>query len=277
MAYDFTDRTAQFDAEESAGTELLDSSGNGNHLEDNLTVPSVVSGKIGQARGPTQSLDQHFRKAFAPGGPWDVRGEVSCCWLGWYMLLNTEQPHGFEIEDAAGANAEGQALVLTLRDINTGPEGPWCFMGGGVTRWVGASLKIAEQTVIEDTWQFFAAGYDAVRGKLYGAWGRDVGEFYYNETDGPAGGFGYDGTNSETMIGRFNGEAGTAEINVDHSLWFKGRALDEADLRILWNNHAALPFDELISLGGRIVEGTVTCRIVDAATLTCRPLDSKNV
>ncbi len=242
----FTDRTGQYDAEEGNGVELLDGSGNGNHLEDNLSVPGGVTGKIGNARGPCQSGDQHFRKAYAAGGPWDIRGLTSCTWCGWYQILDTQQSHAFSIDDRLGSNAEGQALVLIPRETNTGPEGPWVFMGDGITRWTGASLKIHEATVALNTWQFFAAGYDAGRNKLFGFWGRAEGESYYNETDGVVGGFGYDGTRSEALIGRFNGGVGTAEINVDHAVWFNGRALTESELKkFFWNNHAGIDFADL--------------------------------
>jgi hypothetical protein len=244
MGYDMTDRTAQFSAEESTGTELTDGF-NSNDLEDNLSVPGGFGGIIGNARGTVKSGDRHFRKAYAADNAWDIRGLTSCTWAAWYYITNAKQHHLFSIDDAAGANAEGQALILVPRETNTPPEGPWCFMGGGVTRWVGASLKIATATVTLNSWQFFACGFDAQRVKLFGAWGRSAGEFYYNETDGLAGGFGYDGTNTETMIGKFNGEAGIAESYVAHGIWFNGRALKESDLRILWNDHAALPFDQL--------------------------------
>lgn len=253
MGYDLTDRTAQFAAEGATGTALVDGH-NSNDLEDNLSVPGGATGIIGDARGSVKSGDRHFRKAFSAGNAWDIRGAVSCTMAAWFKPLNLEQQHSFSIDDAAGANAAGQAFVMIARETNSGGNaGPWVFMGDGLTRWAGASLKPKDTvTLTINAWNFFAGGYDAARNKLFGAWGRAEGEFYYKEVTGVVGGFGYVGTNTETLVGKFNGEAGTAESLIDHALWFNGRALDERNLRIVWNNHAGLSFDRLRQSDGGV-------------------------
>lgn len=247
MGFDFTDRTAQFEAEGLTGAQLEDTSGNGNHLQDSLSVPGGATGIIGNARGTCRSGDRHFKQAFSAGNAWDIRGAVSCTMAAWFNAVNAGQSHVFSIDDAAGANAAGQALVMVLRETNTGVNpGPWVFMGDGLTRFVGASFKVNDAVAIfTGVLQFFAGGYDAVRNKLFGFWGKAPGESYYREVDGVVGGFGYVGTNTETLVGKFNGEPGTAEMLIDHALWFKGRALTERELGIVWNNHQAINFDAL--------------------------------
>lgn len=258
--YNFLDRTAQFDCEEGNNQALLDSSGNGNNLNDSLSVPGGATGIIGDARGTCKSGDRHFETVYVADNAWDIRGATSCTMAGWFQATNTEQSHVFSIDDRDGANAAGQAFVMVLRETNTGVNpGPWVFMGDGATRFVGASFKVNDAVSIStSTWQFFAGGYNATTNKLFGFWGKSAGVSYYKEATGVVGGFGYVGTNTSTLFGKFNGEAGTAEMLVDHCLWWNGRALTEEELGIVWNNHAAISFNELSGSTGVLDAADVT-------------------
>ncbi len=243
--YDFSDVTALFDAEEASGSALLDVSGNENDLPDTLGVPGGITGIIGDGRGDLRSGSEHFTLNFSAGDAWDIRGVTSCTWAGWVKVLNTEQPYFFSIHDPASESR--QALSLIVRSLVDTTPGPLVQMADGITSFNTKDVKVnAAVTLQLDVWQFIAGGYDAVRNKVFGAWGVAPGEFYYNETDGFAAGFGYSGSGAVTRVGHWNAEAGTAEIHIDHSMWFKGRALTQSELAIVWNNHQALPFDQLI-------------------------------
>lgn len=258
-SFDFTDRTAQFPADEGAsGAILTDTSGNGNFLEDNLSVPNGIAGHVsdtsdsGLSRGFTRSGDRHFQEGVtSPALAWDIRvtgtpgGLVSCTFAGWVNLLNLEQGNYFSIHDPASAS--GQAIIIVARETNSGgPAVPWVVMHDGLISFNGRAIKVSQThaDIALNTWQFVAGGWDSVRNKVFVAWGVKSGEFLYNETNGFAAGFQHTQTKL-TKIGFFNGEPGQAQMYVDHMLWFKGRALTEAELRIVWNNHVGINFNKL--------------------------------
>lgn len=254
-SFDFTDRTAQYDAEEVGGSALLDGSGNGNILQDSLSVNGGVTGHVvsdgGDARGPCRSGDKHFRQAYVASGPWDIRGLTSCTMAGWFKQINDEQSHVVHLDDPAGTNGTRQALVMVLRETNSGGNAaPWLYMhGGSASRFVGGQamkVEAAGPSVALNVWYFFAGGYDAIRNKLFGFWGVQAGQHFYKEVDGLVAGFGYAGTGSEAMMGKFNGSGiDIAEMHVDHVLWFNGRALSELELRAVWNDHVGIDFSQL--------------------------------
>lgn len=256
-AFDFTDRIAQYDAEEGDNQELVDGSGNGNNLLDSNSVPGGRTGIIGDARGIIRSgaSNAHLRAAYVASGPWDVRGLTSITMAGWFKVLNTEQQHVFLLDDPAGTNGARQAFNMILRETNTGGNAaPWLYMhDGSASRFVGGvSLKVEDTlaSISIGVWYFFAGGYDAIRNKLFGFWGVQAGESYYKEVDGLVAGFGYAGTGSEAMIGKFNGEPGDADMHVDHLLWWNGRALSESNLAIVWNDHVGIDFNALSGVTG---------------------------
>jgi len=248
MGYDFLNRTAQFDCEEAgSGSALLDSSGAmpANDLPDTLSVPRAANAALGFARGTLRSGDRHFTKNFGAGNAWDIRGLVSCTFVGWMKVDIAEQGFGFNIHDATAAGR--QALILIPRETNfESTPGPYVAMADGLTSFMWKQLKVNDAVSITlGEWFYFAGGYDAVRNKVFGAWGTLAGDFYYNEIDGWVAGFSYTGTGGTTKIGFWNGEAGTSQDNVDHSLWFNGRALTETELEINFNGGVPLPFDQL--------------------------------
>ena len=245
MGYDFTrGLSAQFDAEEATGSALLDSSGGSNDLPDTLSVPGGITGIIGDGRGELATGDKHFTLNFAADNAYDIIGKTPCTWAGWVQVNNAEQSYSFNMHDPTTAGR--QALILIPRETNfEATPGPYVAMADGISSFNWKQMKVQAQTIALNVWQYMAGGYDAVRNKVFGAWGRSVGEFYYNEIDGFAAGFGYTGTGGTTKVGNWNAEAGTGNIRIDHSLWFNGRALSERELRILWNNHEGLPFDRL--------------------------------
>jgi hypothetical protein len=244
--FDFTDRTVQFACEEpDFGDFLVDDSGNGNDMND-AGGNTSVTGHVGLGRGQLRSGpgNEFFSKAFSAGNEYDIRGQTDCTFTGWIKLHNVEQPAFFSIHDAILAS--GQALFIDGRSTAPTQPGPRVIMHDGISVGAGVALFINDAVAIaQEVWQFIAGGYDATRNKLFGYWGRAIGESFYNEVDGVAAGFGYSGVSSDTALGFWNSEAGLANISIDHILWWNGRALTEAELDIIWNNHVGINFATL--------------------------------
>lgn len=257
-SFDFTDRTAQFPADEGTNQILTDTSGSGFFFQDNLGVPDGIAGHVsdtsdtGASRGSLRSNDRHFQAVgSSPQLPWDLRvtgtpgGLVSCTWTGWVYHINAEQGYFWSIHDPV--SAAGQAIIVIGRETNSGgPAVPWVAMADGLSLFNFRTVKVTQShaDIALNTWQFVAGGWDAVRNKVFVAWGVQPGEFIYNEADGFAAGFQYT-LLDRTKVGFWNGEPGQAQLYVDHCLWFKGRALSALELEAVWNNHVGIDFNLL--------------------------------
>ncbi len=254
-AFDFSDRTAQFDANEATGVALLDGSGNGNDLNDVLGVPANTGHVVsdgGGARGLLRSADRAFTRGVVNNAdPWDLRvtgtpgGLISVTFTGWVWLDNAEQGHFFRIHSVALA---GQGCVLYPRETDSGGTASPAFsMADGIVPFNNRFVKAtALDTIPLQTWQFVAGGWNAVTNRIFCFWGKSPGTHFYNEEDGFAAGFNYTSNAIDIPgIGFFNAEAGQARMRIDHMLYFKDRALDEAELEIIWNNHVGIDFSQL--------------------------------
>jgi hypothetical protein len=256
--FDFTDRTAQFAADElSLGDNLIDGSGNGNFLDDSLGVPTGIAGHVsGGSRGLLFSADRSFVRSTGPAAPWDLRvtgtpgGLVSYTWTGWVWLNNAEQGSFFSIHDPVLAS--GQAVLINPRETNSGgTPSPWIAMADGITPFNFRAVKPdAVNTFPLMTWQFVAGGWDKVRNKVFGFWGRSPGNFSYGETDGFAAGFNYTVNAANVKLGFFNGEPGQAQMYIEHMLYWKDRALTQAELELIWANHVGIDFNALSGVAG---------------------------
>lgn len=279
--FDLTDRTAQFPADEGGIGILTDTSGNGAFLEGNLGVPNGIAGHVsdtsdtGLSRGLLRSADRHFQEGVtSPDLPWDIRvtgtpgGLVSATWAGWVWLDNAEQGYFFSIHNPA--SAAGQAFILIPRETNSGgTASPYFAMADGLVSFNWRSVKAtALDTIPLQTWQFVAGGWDADTNTIFSFWGKEPGLHYYNTAAGFAAGFQHTETN-RAKVGFWNGEAGQARMYVDHMLWWKGRALTEAELELVWSNNVGLDFNALSGFtgAGRILEDTVTCLVAETKTV----------
>lgn len=258
---DLTDYTEAWRCNETAGPLV---GVNGTDIPEVNTVPDEASGgAVEDPPGNTAFRKQlipigvgspvhHFRKAFSAGDIFDIRGKVSCTMALWVQLGDPAYPFAFSIhgERLNPGGANGQAFWLTVHDSNNSPR---FFMLDGLSAFnskdVHANSSVAVLPV--PAWQFIAGGYDAARNKVFCAWGRQAGEFYYDEADGFAAGFGYDGTGTETGFGQFVTAGGGGPLNLDHAIWWKGRAVSQEGLNFLWNDHSGRALSDLVSdLGG---------------------------
>jgi len=239
--YNFDDHQARFSGNSAPGGDLID-----DQNAKDLPHTNAPGGQTGHvdiwARGWTAANTTYFDRAFSSGDQYDIGGQTSCTICGWLKVGETDgQPNYFTIH---GATAAAQALMCVPRETNSGGSaGPYVGMWDGLSSFNGVEVKAnSALTIAIDTWQFYAAGYDATRNKVFCYWGRAAGERHYNEATGVAAGFGYDGTGSSTSVGRWTGGGTPARLTVDHMIWWKGRALALWELDVMWNNHDGLPF-----------------------------------
>lgn len=257
---DLTDYTEAWRANEASGN-LLGING------DDIPVVGSVGSVVGHIEDPPGSLlgrgllrpigdagvDAYFARAFAASDIFDIRGQVSCTMAMWFFLpaTNTDGPTGFTIHNPANAN--GQALQLVNNHFTVGVNpAPLFLMLDGLSAFNALIVQATDAvSPPADTWQFNAGGYDAARNKIFHFWGRAAGESYYAEADGFAAGFGYTGAaGCQNSFGQYEGPGGGTNIaqRIDQSIWWKGRALNQAELNFLWNNHAGRALDDLVEL-----------------------------
>lgn len=218
------------------------------HVEDPAT--SIL------ARGAIEPLggasnNRYFVKAGAVGDIWDVRGSVSCTFAVWFKpyasnTLGTNVFNFYEVTDASV-----QAMAMPSNHPTAGAnEAPLVTMFDGLTAFNGVSVQATDTVaIIKDTWNFQAGGYDAARNKLFHFWGRQAGQYFYDEVDSFAAGFGYSAS-FPVAAGRYISSApfspgSNQKVDIDQILWYNGRALTEDELVFLWNNHSGRAFDDL--------------------------------
>lgn len=254
MIIDVSDYTELWKCNEASGA-LLGVNGY-NWAQSGPTLDSVVgqvedpvSSILGrgdlQPIGGTSAEIYLYDSTAGDGDLWDVQGAVSCTFAGW-LKLQTAMTHGYwygSLYEIAAANKQAFRMA------------PWSAMNpifrmfDGISSFNEKTVRAnGAETMDTNVWQFVGYGYDAATNKIFCFWGKDVGEYYYNTADGFAAGFGYS-VQTGAHLSRFLDGAGQG-INqknyCDQLFWWQGRALTEAELEFLWNDHAGRAADDLI-------------------------------
>ena len=267
-AFDFTDKDATWLCEEALGTNDLDAVEGGTK---DLTVVGTnalsVTGKFGQARGFTKAIGEinasYFRQDQVSGDAiFDIRGATSITVCGWYSLVNTGdgKPTFFDIHSVAVA---GQAINSWFKHdswANVTLNGvPVMDMEDGLIAFKGLLFSANHDPtpgVLQNEYQFMGITYDAVLNKQRIFWGErggafGGGQYHFSEMRGFVGGFKYPrqtGSGSPNFQGvgfaRFTGGGLPAQANIDHLMYWKGRAFRLNDFLNLWNAGAGLENDD---------------------------------
>ncbi len=254
MGFPYTDVNSTYNAE---GTgNLID--GRGLPAQKSLinvnSVASVSDGMFGQARGPigeaATSLPHFDAVADFDGSQFDVRGLTSISVLMWVRLTaNTTETFGWSVWN--GTDAEGQAWVLSPNVILPGPvQGPRFHMYDGLVDFVniGVYARTSGPVIPINDWHLIGGSWNALTNTLACFFG-DGSDSSGNTTDfntvsGFSAGFGYS-ANANNAIGKFrHGGTTAAQMEVDHLLYWKGRAFDEEDFLNHWNSGAGLAFSQ---------------------------------
>lgn len=250
--FDFRDYTCGYKMEEATGQAAIDEAGNQNlPVNGSPTLPGGITGKFDDARGPSQHLEASFLKEFIADSAYDIGGLTDICMAGWFQnnfkgLLN--DPFSFSIHSPTVAT--GQAFIMRTGAGSGSDNTPLMWMADGLSLFNLKLLQFDDAVtgiISLDTWYFIAAGWRKDTNICYLFWGKAADEHYYIETAGFAAGFGYSGVGAFTRYGFHSNVGQQCEASFDHQLWWNGRALSQAELILLWNNHAGLDFDSLSS------------------------------
>lgn len=237
----------------------LGSSNNG-HIED----PAGNNKSRGLSEGiGGVSNDRYMHSGTTVQGDiWDIRGATSCTFVGWFFVPSgqAEEPMWFTLHEAT--TAPFQALWSWCNHPTFGATpSPMCGMLDGVNAFNSLFLQANDALpTLLDVWQFQAFGWNSATNVLFHFWGRAIGEHYYAETPGFAGGFGYNAINANAAMGRFiaapPGDGQDSQMYSDQNVWWNGRALTENDLLYMWNNHAGRTFSDLVG-GSHTIDNIV--------------------
>lgn len=227
------------------------------HVQEDNTGDGGPAGKRcrGWFQGITPTTDSAwFVRVPTPSDILDIQGHTSWAFTGWIRVRSGEtgEPWFAGNLDPNTGLASDQAWRILPHHSSFGDGVPAIQFLDGISAWNNTILTPTEAMGVDfpyGEWQFLACGYDGVRKKVWIFWGRDVGESYYNETDGYPAGFGYDGT-GEFWIGKYNNAGGgnNGEFASQQCLWWQNRVVTQADLEFLWNDHVGRAANDLINL-----------------------------
>ena len=171
-------------------------------------------------RGPMSSTTTGFQHTWSLGGPYDIRGAVSCWFFCWFKLASFTTEH--EIF-AICTNTENQKAVRLVVDKSF--DTVLAHMWDGTSAWktTGPASPIVVTTGI---WYFAGFYYDATRNRFACHLGR-----HFSEIDGTVGGFPHS-AQSQARIGHTATGSSLAGLNGNIGLasWFKGYAPTAADI-----------------------------------------------
>lgn len=271
-AYDYTDKDATWLCEEPLAADDLEAV-EGPSLDMAVvgTNAGSVAGKFGLGRGFTKAIGEgnasYWRQDQVSGNAlFDLRGLTSFSVCAWLKLISGTDgdPTFFDVHSVQVA---GQATQSWFGHSGWGliPNGltPVFLVEDGLIAFKSLFVSAVHDPtpgIERGVYQFMGISYDAAVNKMRCFWGeRDGpggGNYHFSEARGFVGGFKYarqTGSGAPNFqgvgFGRFTGGGLPAQMDIDHTFYWKGRALKLRDFLNLWNDHVGLDTDELVSLG----------------------------